>query len=109
VALPGRSVAWTSTTNATAYARPNALPPIGGAVQIQSDAQIVANLLGGLWGQRRRLYDVVLPLALGITHEIGDAVTIAYPIDDMRGGRVGLIVGEQFRSQDSTITYQVLV
>jgi hypothetical protein len=73
-------------------------------------AQVVASGLGGLWSAaRRRLYSVVLPLAVGLPRDIGDVIGLVWPMDDLPGGRVGQIVGEQIRAGDSTITYLVLV
>lgn len=92
------------------YRRPNDTQPVGSGALLQSgDAQTVANALGALWSTRRRLYDVTLPVSIGLPLELGDVVSLTYPVEDLRGGRLGQIVGEQFTSQNSTTVFQVLV
>jgi hypothetical protein len=91
------------------YTRPNDIAPIGIALATQGDAQAVAVDLLALWGQRRRLYDVTMPLALGLPREIGDVVSVTWPMDDLAGGRLGQVVGDTFRSNDATITLTVLI
>lgn len=109
LATPGRLVTTTSSAIAGSYSRPNAPNPIGGALLSSTDAQAVSDGLAGLWSARRRLYDAVLPIDAGITRDLGDVVLIRYPMDNLAGGQVGMIVGEQFSSANSTITYQVLI
>lgn len=92
-----------------AYAKPSDPDPVPGLLLAAADAQLVANDLMALWGVKRRQYQVVFPLGLGIGHELGDLVWISYPTDDLRGGVLGLIVGEQLRSSDATTTLMVLV
>lgn len=92
------------------YRRPNDTQAVGSGALLQlGAAQTVANALGALWSTRRRLYDVTLPVSVGMAFEIGDVLMLNYLLEDLRGGRLGQIVGEQFSSSDSTIIYQVLV
>lgn len=91
------------------YRRPSDPPILPTALQVAAEASSVAASLVALWSTRRRLYDVVLPLSVALTLELGSAVQLSYPLDDLASGRVGLIVGEQFRSADQQITFQVLV
>lgn len=101
---------WSSTAILAAYRRPNDSQPVGSGVLLQSgDAQTVANALGALWGTRRRLYDVVVPLSVALGLEVGNVVRLTWPMDNLRNGQLGQIVGEQFQSQNSTSTFQVLV
>ena len=109
VALQDQYATFASTEILLAYRRPNDSAPVSGALLSQGDAQQVANDLGTLWGTRRRLYDVVLPLSVGLTLDLGQVVSITWPMDDLAYGKTGQIVGEQFRSSDSTITYRVLM
>ena len=104
-----RFAVWASTDVLRAYRRPNDPPPVPGCLIDQAAALEVANKLGALWGVRRRLYAVTVPVPLGMLREFGDVVQIAWPMDDLRGARVGQVVGEQFRAGDSTITLMVLV
>jgi hypothetical protein len=98
-----------STPVLAAYARPNDLAPIGGSLTAQADAQTVATDLISLWGTRRRAYDVTLPLSLGLMREIGDVVNVIWPMDDLAGGQIGVIVGDAFKSGDATLTLTVLI
>jgi len=100
---------WSSSTILTAYRRPNDPAPITGALLKLVDAQTVVNELGALWGVRRRLYDVTVPSFLNLSRDIGDVVSITYPMDDLAAGRLGQIVGYSFRSPDSATILRVLV
>lgn len=92
------------------YRRPNDTQPVGAGALLQSgDAQTVANNLGALWSTRRRLYDVTVPVLIGLALETGDVVSLNYPLEDLRGGKLGQIVGEQFALQNATIIFSVLV
>lgn len=92
-----------------AYRRPTDPPPIPTQLANAADAGAVAASLVALWSTRRRLYNVTLPVSVGILRDIGDVVMLRWPMDDLRPGRLGQIVGEQFRGGDSTIVFQVLV
>lgn len=110
IAAADRFASYANLAILSLYRRPNDTQPVGAGALLQSgDAQTVANALGALWSTRRRLYDVTLPVSVGLAREIGDVVMLVYPLEDLRGGNLGQIVGEQFASQSSTVTYQVLV
>jgi hypothetical protein len=93
----------------TSYRRPTDPAPIGGGLLVQADAQACADRLMALWGPRRRLYSMPVPVSVGIAREIGHQVTVQWPADDLRNGKPGVIVGEQFRSADENMTLVVLV
>lgn len=107
LAAESRFGAWVSTD--TSWRRPNDPPPILGGLYDKTAADSVASRLGLVWGVRRRLLAVTLPVSVAAAREIGDAVRITWPADDLRDGKPGLIVGEQFRSVDSSVTLLVLV
>jgi hypothetical protein len=109
VAQPDRYAGASSGTTQTTYARPNDHDPIGISLINQADAQIVANALLALWGTRRRLYAVELPVDTGIQREIGDVVQLVWPMEDLAAGQLGTVVGDSFRSEDATLTLKVLV
>jgi hypothetical protein len=109
VATPDSYGSWSDGSIQLAYARPNDPDPFGGSLLVQADAQAVAEALGALWGVRRRIYDVTLPVEVGMLRDIGDVVRLVYPMDDLRGGKLGQIVGESFRSADDSIVLRVLV
>ncbi|HEY0184127.1 MAG TPA: hypothetical protein VGC09_15065 [Rhodopila sp.] len=97
-----------STDVLSSYARPNDLPPVGGSLASQADAQAVANGLIALLGGRLRSYTVTVPVAAGLVREFGDIVRLTWPMDDLAAGRIGVIVGDNFKSEDATITLTVL-
>jgi hypothetical protein len=98
-----------ASTVLASYARPNDLGPVGGALTLLWQAQAVANDLIALWGARRRTYSVTVPVSAGIVREIGDIVKVTWPLDDLAGGQIGMIVGDSFHSGDATITLTVLI
>ena len=104
-----RFATWINTATLTAYARPNDPPPVVTCLDAQAHAQTIANRWGALWGVRRRLYDVVLPLTIGLTLEFGDVIYLTWPVDDLRWGQFAIVVGDEWRSTDPTIKVTVLV
>jgi hypothetical protein len=109
IGVTGKFATWSSTTITTAWRRPNDPPPVTGPLLRLADAQTVVNDFGALWGTRRRLYDAVLPAWFYLARDLGDVVSLQYPMDDLDGGRLGQIVGYTFRSSDSSMTVRVLV
>lgn len=98
-----------SATVAAAQARPSDPDIISTALLVQANAEALADEISALWGTRRRLYDVTVPLEIGMRHDIGDVVRLTYPFGDLRAGRLGRVVGEQIRTGSATSTLQVLV
>lgn len=92
-----------------AYRRPNDPPPITSAALTSTDPAGAATGLHDLWSVVRRVFDVTVPAAVGVLRELGEAVTLTYPVGGLSGGAKGLIVGEQYRADDGVITFQVLV
>jgi hypothetical protein len=56
----------------------------------------------------RRLYDVAVPLPLALARDLGDVVSLTFP-GPLASGAVGRIVGEQIRTIDDLVTFQVLI
>jgi hypothetical protein len=98
---------WSS--GGTTYRRPSDPNPVGSGLLLQADAEAVAARLGAVWGPRRRVLAMPVSISLGAARDIGDVVKVTWPADDLRDGKNGIIVGEQFRSIDGTITLMVLV
>ena len=109
VAADSRFAVWASTDVLQAYRRPNDPPQLRTLLADEGAALVIANSLGDLWGVRRRLYDVVVPVMVGLPLDLGSVVRLDWPADNLRGGRAGQVVGEQFRAGDATMTFQVLV
>lgn len=99
---------FSSAINA-AYRRPSRPAVVPTALLSQTHADALAASVGALWGERRRIYFVEVPTEVGILRDLGDIVRLIYPVDDLKSGRLGIVVGEKFRSTDSTMTLQVLV
>jgi hypothetical protein len=109
VASTGFSSTWSDTGVQTDYARPNDVGPVPTALDQTADATDLADAWGALWGVRRRLLDVLVPLEVGLALDIGDVVTVAWPMDDLAGGALGQVVGDNMRTADATLTVTVLV
>jgi hypothetical protein len=91
------------------YRRPNDAPPIPTALLASADAAAMATQVLGLWSADRRLYSVELPIALALRHDLGDVLSITYPLDNLDAGKLGVVVGEQLRLGDATSSLMVLV
>jgi hypothetical protein len=104
-----RLAPWFSPALGQAYRKPNDPEPVPTRLLNGGHATGLAEVLGEQWGAAPRLYDVVLPLEIGARREIGNFIRITYPLDNLDGGRLGQIVGEQVSSGDATITFQVLI
>lgn len=109
------AVSTTAALDVSGSWTPNDPPPLVTALTSAADAASVAAALTATWSApggvpgKRQLFDCVVPLAIGLARELGDSVNITFP--GVRGGATvaGVIVGEQFRSQDATMTFQVLI
>jgi hypothetical protein len=100
---------WSSTAVLNAYRRPNDPQPIPTALQSQTDAEAVAGVQGALWGTLRSLFDVTVPMAIGLPRELGDTIALSFPQTLVATAQPALIVGDQINSEDSTITFTLLV
>jgi hypothetical protein len=105
----GGVASWSSTAVLTAYRRPNDPALLSCPLIAQADAQAVANDLGVLWGTRRRLYDITMPAFHSVGLDIGDIVSVTYPMDNLGPGRLGQIVGYSFKAPDASVIMRVLV
>ena len=108
VANPAAYEPYVNTDTLAAYRRPNDLPPVGGDLEQSADAQAVADDLGALLTGGIRLFRVTVPQPVGLGLDLGDVVQLTHPIDILRAGVRGRIVGEQFRSNEP-ISFVVLV
>ncbi|UXQ89167.1 hypothetical protein [Synechococcus phage MinM1] len=93
-----------------AWRRPVDPPIVETALTSAAAAQALADALRDLWcvAPGRRLYDVTLPLAYALRHDIGEPIEITYP-GELAAGALGRIVGEQLRTADNAAILQVLV
>lgn len=106
VAAEAQYKVWSDTSVLASYRRASDLAPFGGALKDAADAQSVADRLGALFGRRRTLSAVELPISVGINLDLGNVVHVTYPADPFRDGAKGRIMREMFRSGDS-ITFAV--
>jgi hypothetical protein len=106
VAAEAQYKVWSDTSVLASYRRESDLTPFGGALKDAADAQSVADRLGALFGRRRTLSAVELPISVGIGLDLGNVVHVTYPADPFRDGAKGRIMREMFRSGDS-ITFAV--
>jgi hypothetical protein len=104
-----RIAPWFDPALALAYRNPNDPATVPTRLLDGAQAGELSRAIGEQWQGAPRLYDVVLPMEVGMRREIGDVVRLAYPLDNLDTGRLGQVVGEQVRSGDTTTTLQVLV
>ncbi len=108
LAAEDRVAAWLDADILAAFPRPNDPPPIASAHLTAAGGQALADALGALWGTRRALYDVTLPLALAARHELGEALLIVSSAAGFQQGKPVVIVAERLRTQDDTATLRVM-
>jgi hypothetical protein len=104
-----RVASWFSAATAAAYLKPNDPEILETALLGSDDGDSLAAVLGDLWGVRRRVYEVELPVALWLRHEIGDPIVITWPADDLRNGKMGMIFSDSFRAGSAGARFLVLV
>lgn len=109
LATADRYAVWTDPAISAAWVRPNDPAPIGTLLLDAADAQAIAEAAGDLWRDRPGYYNVVVPLAGAAGLDIGSVVQLAWPLGMLAAGMAGQIVGEQIRSYDGVVTFQVLV
>lgn len=91
------------------YRQPGDLPVIPTVLLDEDDAQSAANSHGDLWGTERHLWAVTLPRSVARGIDLGQALRLDLPAPGLREGVTGLVIGEQIRSAEASITLTVLV
>jgi hypothetical protein len=73
-------------------------------------SQLLVNALVGLWGTRRRLYEIEVPQSVGATLDWASVVTVVSDFDGLQApGKQGQIVGWAWKADAATTTFRVLV
>lgn len=109
VQVADRFAGWSDGAVALAYRNANDLLPFGGGLTTEADAIEVAERTGALFGVRRWLFDMTVPLVAGIEIEFSEVVHITYPVHVLQNGAKGLVVGRSFNADDMQIVLTVLV
>lgn len=109
VQQPDRYAAWYSAETAGAYANANDVAPFGGGLTTEADALEVATRYGALFGTRRWLFDVQVPLVEAVERQFGEVVLITYPNHAMLTGARGRVVGRSLDTQQLSLILTVLV
>ncbi|WP_336947578.1 hypothetical protein [Asaia sp. HN010] len=104
-----RVAAWYLPTIKLRYRQPGDLPVIPTALINESDAQNAANSHGDLWEAERHLWSLTLPRSVAGGIDLGQALRLDLPAPGLRGGVTGLVIGEQIRSAEASVTLTVLV
>lgn len=103
---------WSSSDVLSRFRRPNDPSPIGGLFTGTSSpntaAQDTANNLGSLFSSGAGLYSVTIPAALALSIDLTSVLSITYPIERFRTGRLVQVVGESLRLGDGVATLEVL-
>lgn len=99
-----------STAVLAAWRRPSDPEIVPTALLSAAGAQALAGVLRDLWCvvSPRRVHGVVLPLSVGLRHEIGDWLRIIYPLPGLRAGALGQVVGESIQWEEGRVTLSVL-
>lgn len=108
LAQQDRVAAWISANNLAAYPKGNDAAEVISAHLSAAGGQALADALGALWGARRQLYDITLPLPLAIRHELGEALLIVSSAAGFEAGKPVVIVGERLRTAEQTATLRVM-
>jgi len=103
-----RLASWASPDLRRRYRVPNDPPALVTALSDEQDAVKVATLHAVLWASTRRLRALTVPVDQGYAVDLGDQVTLTLPEHPERK-LSGLVVGEQLRPGEATLTLQVLV
>lgn len=103
-----RLASWASPELRRRYRVPNDPPPLVTALSDERDAMTVATLHAALWASTRRLRALTVPMEQGYAVNLGDPITLTLPEHPDRT-LSALVVGEQLRPGEATITLQVLV
>lgn len=109
VAVADRAAVWYSADVKAHWRVPNDPDVISTALSRQDDAAIIAKRHGALWGTRRRLWAVSLPQSYGYLFELGDCVGLTADAPGLQQRVIGIVVGEEIRATDQTVTLQILV
>lgn len=109
VAQADRAAVWWSTDIKARWRVPNDPALITTALASQADAQLISDRHGALWSAQRRLWNVSIPQDYAWPLELGDAVWLQAPAPGLSGGAPGIVVAEQIRSAEATVTLQILV
>lgn len=104
-----RYATWTDPDVQAVWLKPNDPSPVETCLLVGEDAQKVANSFGDQWRTLPRYFQVVLPIDYAVGLDIGSYVKLKWPLGELAYGLVGQIFGEQQRSGDSLITYEVIV
>lgn len=109
VANQNRYALWYGSDVQADWLRPNDPAPIDTYLLRQVDAQQLADTLGDQWRLLPNYYDIVVPITAAVGLDIGSYVSIKWPLGILTAGAIGQIYGEQPRSTDSVVTFEVLV
>lgn len=100
---------WTDASVLLSFESAIDLPPFGGGLTTEADAQEVADRTGALFGVRRWAFDMEIPLAEGISLNFGDVVEITYPSHVTASGARARVTGRSFDTSSLTATITVLI
>lgn len=109
VQVADRFATWTDGDVSLAYATAQDLAPFGGGLTTEADAQDVADRIGALFGVRRWVFDVELPIVEAVSVEFGDVLDLTYPNHVMTHGVRAKVVGRSFDADGLSMTLTVIV
>lgn len=99
---------WVGTDTVTRYRKQNDPPPVETILLVASEAQQVVDELGEIFGTKRSLFDLELPMYLAPRHEIGEEISVGFTGQISSDSRA-LILGDSINSTSPTFTQTVLI
>ncbi len=99
---------WLSADNLANYRRLNDPPPVETYLLEEANAQSIADEFGAIFGTRRSIYNLELPMYLASRHEIGSSISFSYP-GISENPVMGLVLGDSVDFNSASFTLKVLV
>lgn len=108
LADPAQYAVWEGAGVRAVYIKPGDPAPVATDLLNADDANRLAASLGRAWQHKPDYYTVVVPVTVAAGLAIGSIVHLTWPLQKLKTGVTGQIVGEQIRSYDGTVTFEVL-
>lgn len=109
VANQYRYALWVDTGVQAAWVKPNDPSPVETYLLRAVHARALAGTLGDQWKTLPDYFEVVVPVVNAVGLDIGSYVELKWPLGILKSGAIAQIYGEQPRSFDNVVTFEVLV
>jgi hypothetical protein len=99
---------WTDQEVQSTWLRPGDPAPLVTYLLDADQAQAVAEGHGTFWRSNPGYYTVVVPMEVAAGIDFGDFLSLTWPLGRLAAGATVVVVGEQTRSYDATVSLEVL-